>query len=218
MIAKEIFKVWAPSNVKWIDWVRPVPFISIDNSTQVDTVNNFTIPIIDYIDSTLGDTAYIIDLPGYESIIEGLGFAKLGFRPIPLFNATNPEPKAMSLVDNKGIQEALIWGASQLKKLKIHNEALPVFLLDSNRIMRYKMSVSVFDNSWDLYDQDIPSCEYFLNNGIKRIVVRSEKIQRDLVKILYKFQKKGVTILLSNGYELPKEVRIKKPPRKDKFH
>ena len=27
MNAKEVYKLWAPFNKKWTDWVRPVPFI-----------------------------------------------------------------------------------------------------------------------------------------------------------------------------------------------
>jgi hypothetical protein len=218
MNGKNIYKLWAPKNAKWVDWVRPVPFIGIIQVKQFSTQHNFEIVNISYIDKSIRDTAYIVDLPDYESIVEGIGFAKKGFRPIPLYNGTTPQPNAMSLVDNNAIQEALVWGASQLKRIAIDDGALPVFLLDSNRLLRFKMNASIFDNSWDLYEQDIPSCEYFLKNGITKIVVRAEKVQRDLARILYKFQKKGILILLTNGYEKPRVIRIKKPPRKDKFH
>ena len=215
---KDIFKLWAPLNTKWVDWVRPVPFIGISTIQQTNIPHKYEIPTINYIDKTVKDTAYIMDLPGYESIVEGMGLAELGFRPIPLYNGTIPQPKAMALVDNSGIQEVLIWGTSVLEKLNIPSDALPVFLLDSNRLLRFKMQLSIFDNSWDIYDQDIPSCEYFRINGISKIVVRADKINRDLAKILYKFQRKGITIYLCNGYDKPKEYHIKKPPRKDKFH
>jgi len=218
MTDKDVFKSWSPINAKWVNWVKPVPFIGITGGKQTDISYNFRIVKIEYIEELSKDTAYIIDLPGYTSIMEGLGFAQLGLRPISLYNGTNPQSGAMSLVDNKEIQNALLWGARELEKMKIEDNALPVFLLDSNRILRFKMSASIFDNSWDIYEQDIPSYECFSNNGIRKIIVRGEKIQRDLAKILYKFQKKGMTIFLANGYEPPKEVRIKKPPRKDKFH
>ena len=99
--------------------------------------------------------------------------------------------------------------------MEISNDAPPTFLLDSNRMNRFKMNVSVFDNSWDIYAQDLPSAEYFLKNGINKIIVRGEKIQKDLRKILYKFQKKGIKILYTNGYEEPKGVKIKKTLEKD---
>ena len=218
MTNKDIFKLWAPINAKWTDWVRPVAFIELNHLTEINFHHKFEIPNINYIDELASNTAYIIDLPSYDGIMEGLGFARLGYRPIPLYNGTNPQSNAMALVDNKGIQDALVWGALQLEKMEINENALPVFLVDSNRLLRFKMNSSVYDNSWDLYDQDLPSYEYFLKNGIDRIVVRGEALQRDLKRILYKFQKNGISILLTNGYEKTKKIHIRKPPRKDKFH
>ena len=76
------------------------------------------------------------------------------------------------------------------------------------------MDVSIFDNSWDAYAQDLPSSEYFLENGIDKIIIRSETIQKDLNKILFKFQKKGIKILFTDGYEKPKNVKLRKPHTK----
>lgn len=213
MTGRDIFKVWAPVESRWVDWVRPVPFIAINESYTNGTIN-FSIPNINYINELPENTAIILDTPGYDSVKEGLALAKLGFRPIPLYNGTNEQYGAMALVDNHTIEHALVWGASELKTIKISKDAPPVFLLDSNRTHRFKMNVSVFDNSWDLYNQDIPSAEYFLKNGINKIIVRGEKIQKDIIRILYKFQQKGITILFTNGYEEPKVTIIKKPPRK----
>lgn len=210
MIGKDIFKIWAPIGAKWIDWVRPVLFIAINYSYKPNAIINFTIPDINYINELPENTAIFLDLPSHDSVEEGLALAKFGFRPIPLYNGTNEQHGSMALVDNHAIENALIWGADEIQKLNIPNDAPPAFLLDSNRMHRFKMNVSVFDNSWDLYDQDIPSAEYFLKNGINKIIVRGEKIQKDLIKILYKFQKKGIKILWTVGYEKPKDVIIKK--------
>lgn len=211
MTGKDIFKIWAPAGSRWIDWIRPVLFIEISNYTNTNLSTNFTIPNINYISKLHDNTAIFLDLPGYESVKEGVALAKFGFRPIPLYNGTIEQQGAMALVENHNIESALVWGAEEIKKLKITKTAPPTFLLDSNRTHRFKMSVSVFDNSWDLYDQDIPSAEYFLKNGINTIIVRGEKIEKDLTKIFYKFQKKGITIYFTNGYETPKKVSIKKP-------
>jgi len=204
MTGKDIFKIWAPVGSKWTDWARPVPFITINELYKINSIMNFTIHGINYINGTQKNTAVILDLPGCDSIKEGVALAVLGFRPIPLYNGTNEQKGAMALVDNHSIASALIWGASELEKLKININAPPAFLLDSNRTHRFKMNDSVFDNSWDLYDQDIPSAEYFINNEINKIIVRGETIQKDLLRILYKFQKKGITILFTNGYEEPR--------------
>ena len=214
MKGKDIYKIWAPSEAKWTQWLRPVPFVQIDNELKINEFCNFFIPTINYIKEIPTDTAIIVDIPSYSGIKEGIALARIGFRPIPLYNGTNEQPGAMPVVDNNSIEMALIWGAMELEKIKIENDAPPVFLLDSNRMHRFKMDVSVFDNSWDIYDQDMPSAEYFLKNGIRKIVVRGEKIQKDLRKILYKFQKKKIKILFTDGYKEPEEIVVKKPPHK----
>ena len=211
MVGKDIFKIWAPVGAKWIDWVRPVPFIEINDYTKTNEFCDFRISNIDYIKEFSVDTAIIVDLPSYNSIKEGLGLAKLGFRPIPIYNGTNEQEGTISNVTNHAIELGLIWGASELNKIKISNDAPPAFLLDSNRMHRYKMDISIFDNSWDIYPQDIPSAEYFIKNGINKIIIRGKSIQKDLNKILYKFQQKGIRILFTDGYEEPKEIILKKP-------
>ena len=203
MTGRDIFKIWAPAGARWAEWVRPVHFVAIDNVKQVNRVCNFTIPNITYINELKADTAVILDIPGHDGIEEGLALAKLGFRPIPLYNGTNEQQGAMALVDNHTIRIALIWGALELKKLNIADNAPPVFLLDSNRTHRFKMNVSVFDNSWDLYSQDMPSYDYFLEKGINKIIVKGETIQKDLAKLLSNYQKKGIKILFTNGYDNP---------------
>ena len=215
MTGKDIYIIWAPIEAKWVDWVRPVPFVGINEAFLGYKLDDFEIPKINYIKDVTKDTAIIIDLPGNNSIKEGLAVAKLGFRPIPIYNGTDEQEGAIATVDNKDIKIGLVKGALELKKMQFDNDAPPAFLLDSNRMNRYKMNPSVFDNSWDIYAQDMPSAEYFLKNGISKIVVRSESIQKDLKKILYSFQKKGINIFLANGYENPKKIILKKPREKD---
>ena len=43
--------------------------------------------------------------------------------------------------------------------------------------------------------------EYFIENGISKIIVVGEFIQRDLRAILYKFQQKGIEIFEVDPYE-----------------
>ena len=106
-----------------------------------------------------------------------------------------------------------MWGAQELQKIKRVNHATPVFLLDANRLNRYKVNPSIFDNSWDIYPQDIPSPHYFLKQGITKIIVRGNQLHPDLSKVLYKYQKNHIQILFTNGYEEPKIVKIKKPKK-----
>ena len=216
MDGKEIFKIWAPTSAKWTDWVRPVPFIEIKDDMKIYEYTSYEKTKIYYADEYRTDTAYIIDLPGGDSIEEGISLAEIGYRPIPIFNGTNQEGNAMATMDNHIVSIGLIWGAEYLKNIKLDENAAPAFLVDTNRLNRKRIDLSVFDNSWDVYHQDLPTAEYFLNNGIKNIVVRSrEKIEIDLKVILYKYQKKGLKIYFTNGIEDEKLVKIRKPKVKE---
>jgi len=178
---------------------------------EINQIMNYTIPSVCYLKEIQADTAIILDLPGYESIMEGLALAMLGWRPVPLFNGTNEQQGAIPLVENHGIERALVWGAHELNEIKTDISAPPAFLLDSNRMHRYKPQESYFDNSWDLFNQDMPTAEYFKNNEITKIIVRGETINKDLAKILYELQQKAITIMFTQGYEPPEKILVKKP-------
>lgn len=209
MIGKEIYKIWAPENTKWTNWVRPVPFVAIDMYNRRNEFNDFYIPQNIFLNSEMKNTAIIIDLPEYQSIEFGIALTKFGFRPIPVYNGTIEQDGALATTNNYSVEPALIWGANELNKIELKQDANPAFLLDKNRTNRYKMNQTIFDNSWDIYGQDIPSADYMKNNDIETVIVIGDSIQRDLRKILYKYQKKGIKIFLSNGYEMPKKVKVK---------
>lgn len=216
MKGRDVYKVWAPTSVRWVDWVRPVPFVGIDHPKVIREFIDYDIPEVFYVDKLRNDTAFFIDIDGVDSIKEGISLANIGYRPIPLFNGTTQTSGAVATTNNEIVEELLIWGAYELKNIKIKNDAPPAFLLDVNRLNRYKSSVSVFDNSWDIYHQDVPSYKYLLDKGINRVVVRGEKkINEDLQKILYKYQKNGIQILFTDGYSEGKEVKVKKPKTVD---
>lgn len=213
MTGREAFKIWAPAGEPWVDWVRPVPFVAMRGAGAPGGAG-LVIPPIAYAADAPADTALVVDLPGAEGVREGLALARLGFRPVPLYNGTSPQPGAMALVETAAIENALRQGAAELEKTDIPHDAPPAFLLDSNRTHRYRMDPAIFDNSWDIYDQDMPSADCLLAGGIRRLVVRGTAIQRDLARILYKYQKKGLAILFTKGYEPPETRLLRKPRRK----
>lgn len=215
MTGKEVYKKWTPTGKRWVDWVRPVPFIGIDSPYQVHEFIDDSIPKIFYVNNLSKDTAIIIDIEGVDSIKEGIALAHLGYRPIPIFNGTNPSIGVSSTTNNAMIEPLLVWGALELEKIVLEEDAPPVFLLDRNRLNRYKIDPSIFDNSWDIYPQDIPSPDYFLQNGITKIVVRGNQLSRDLKKVLYPYQKKNIKILFTKGYEEAREIKIKKIKEKE---
>ena len=209
MRGKEIYKIYAPNGAKWTDWVRPVPFVAIDTYNRK--------PIADWMERKAmflknyqQDTAIFVDLPGKESIELSIDLAYKGYRPIPIFNGTDEQQGSQATTNTYLIESCLINGSEKLKNIKLDNNANPAFLLDSYRTNRYRAKESIFDNSWDLYKQDIPSAEYFKQNGITKIIIVGDVIQRDLKKIFLKFQEKGIDIYLTDGYTFPQKVKLTK--------
>ena len=88
MTGKELFRIWAPVGKKWVDWVRPVPFVMMGECSKIYNMTDSVIQAADYIDAKFKNAAVIVDLPGVESVKEGIALAKSGFRPIPVFNGT----------------------------------------------------------------------------------------------------------------------------------
>ena len=196
MTNKECYRIWAPCGKKWSDWVRPVPFIAAQANVKGYHLGELSIPMIDFIDESFHQAAIIVDLPGDESVEVGLALARRGYRPVPIYNGTIEQENARATVDNQTVGAALLWGAEVLKEIEIAEDALPAFLVDKNRLHRFKVDTGVFDNSWDVYPQDLPSADYFLKNGIHKIIVISNSMSKDLKAIFRKFKKKNIQICL----------------------
>ena len=50
MTKKEVYKIWAPSKLKWSNWVRPVPFVDLDKNNKILEIVDYNFPSIYYID------------------------------------------------------------------------------------------------------------------------------------------------------------------------
>lgn len=209
MNGKEIYKIYAGDAAKWTNWIRPVPFVAIDTYDR-KPITNWVDRKVMFIDEYQKDVAIFIDLPEQESIELGISLAKLGYRPIPVFNGTDAQAGAEATTDTYLVERALINGAEKLKNIHLNNDANPAFLLDSYRTNRYRANESIFDNSWDLYKQDIPTADYFKQNRITKIIVVSSDIQKDLKKIFLKFQENGIEFYITDGYIKPQKVILKK--------
>jgi len=208
MTGKDIYKIYAPFEAKWTNWVRPVPFVAIDTYNRKN-IRNLVERKISFIDKYQSDIAIFVDLPNIESIEYGIALARIGYRPIPVFNGVDEQVNATATTNTYIVEESLISGAQKLEKIKIEKNANPVFLLDSQRTNRYRKNESIFDNSWDLYGQDIPSPDYFKKNGINKIIIIGEKIQKDLRKIFFKFDKE-FEFFITDGYSSLKRIVLKK--------
>lgn len=215
MTGKEVYKIYAPIGAKWTEWIRPVPFVAIDTYHR-KPINNWLDRKAIFLEKYQKDTAIFVDLQAKESIELSIDLAHVGYRPIPVFNGTDEQEGAQATTDTYIVESCLINGSEKLKNISLENDANPAFLLDSTRTNRYRAKASIFDNSWDLYGQDIPSAKYFKQNGITKIIVIGNEIQRDLRKIFFKFQDVGIDFFLTDSYLPAKKVILRKN-LKEKF-
>lgn len=215
MNGEEIYKIYAPIDAKWTEWIRPVPFVAISTYNRTPAINWIDRKIT-FLNQYEPGTAIFVDLPGEESIELGIALAYLGYRPIPIFNGTDEQEGSKATTDTYLIEKHLINASEKLKNINLKKDANPVFLLDSSRMNRYKANESVFDNSWDLYKQDIPSLEYFKKNNIYKIIIVGNEVERDLRKIFFEFQNAGIQFYLTNTYSTAQNIRLKKTI-KEKF-
>jgi hypothetical protein len=202
----EAYKIWAPDGAQWTAWAKPVLFMSVPQGVA----ESIEIPAINWSVPT-GGTAVVVDLPGSDAVFEGLGLAKMGFRPVPIYNGVNAPSGTIPIVDVSEIVGTLYGGASVLRTLNIPDNAPPVFLLDSQRMKDGKVP-GRYDNRWLVFPQDMPSASYVMNKGISSVVVRSGSISHDLAHILRRYQEKGIQILLCDG-NVTKEVQVSAPSR-----
>lgn len=211
MTSKEVYRIWAPQGIKWTGWVRPVPFIEAGEAFKQYHVSFSDFPGVDVSADTYRDAALIVDLPGMDSVAYGIELAKKGYRPVPIFNGVMEQENARAIVDNQSVMFALINGAEELAEIEIDKEAPPAFLLDSNRLHRHRIDVSIFDNSWDIYMQDMPSADFLIKNGIRKVIVIGDSVGKDLKKILYPYQKKKIEIYKKKEFEEPRRIKLRKP-------
>jgi len=194
---QQLFNIWTPQESNWSSFAKPVLFYSIEGPAQ-----GFLQPMpISYVAAGQTDTAIILDVPGASAVTESLSLARLGFRPVPLFNGNSVSLGQIELVDTASIKTALCLGGMQLASIPLASNARPVFLLDSNRLLDKYAAPGMFDNRWNLYAHDLPSANYFLGAGIKKIIIRNNDghILADLAPILFNFQQAGIEILVQQS-------------------
>lgn len=203
----ETYKIWAPDNAVWTQWAKPVLFMRPPAHERKELI----VPTIDWIPQADYHTMMIADLPGEKGVEEGLAFARLGYRPVPLYNGVYGARASSMIVPVEDIVAALYKGADVLKAYNIQSDAPPVFLLDSNRMKGAGKTPGKYDNRWCVFPQDMPSASFLLKEQIQNIIVYSDEIQNDLSHILRRYQEQGIKIHLYNGRESLKEIAVVKP-------
>lgn len=220
---EEVHRIWSPPQAVWSPWVKPVLFAFMDSQFDVRPAHAANIEL-DWVPAPEA-TAIIIDLPGEDGVLWGMEVARLGYRPIPVYNGlpfpvnekmSAPETRSCSTVAVAPILGALYRESETLERLHLSPEAPPAFLLDADRSKaRVRPAPGIFDNRSVCFETDFPSPAFMASHGIHRAVVvqRNSKIARDLTAILVSWQQAGIEILRKKAGDQasPSQVRVERP-------
>ena len=207
---EDAFAVWAPDDVLWSRWAKPIAFVQWNEIADGATVQGESraMPASPHLDS-----AVVVDLPGAEAVSAGLALAASGFRPIPLFNGTSG-PSAV--VDVSPITRALRDGVESLKGLALSPDAPPAFLLDSDRTGTSPPDAGAYDNRWVALPQDFPSASLLRSRGISHATLLQKGslvIPPDLAHVLRRWQESGIRIRVADvaSGRTAEDVAVPKP-------
>jgi hypothetical protein len=220
---KEGYEVWARRGSTWSDWVSPVPFTA-ENFAAKPVGGQANTAYEKLGTATERGTAVVIDLPGPESVRNAMEFARAGFQPVPILNAS-PAPVARvtgetrsAMVDTAPVDRELALASEELAALPMAPDAPPAFFIDGNRMSARPQDKSrPFDNRWICYPQDFPSGAKLRERGISRVVViqPSSVIAEDLRDVLAEWQRDGITIFTRLRHDRAREVKVdvREPPK-----
>jgi hypothetical protein len=219
----EVYRVWAPPEIPWSRWVKPVLFSLMDSRFEVRApkMNQFN---TNWVPRPGAAVAMVVDVPGEAGVLWGVQLARSGYRPVPLYNALpfppskrmSPETRPESTVDAESIMAALFRETPALKEIHLSEEAPPAFLLDANRrTARNAPSPGRFDNRSVCFSTDFPSAAFLFSRHIKEVIVvqRGNDVAGDLLLVLLEWQKAGIHLLRKDPADMapPKSVLLEPP-------
>lgn len=149
---------------------------------------------LDWVPPAADGVALVLDLPGEHAVRAGIDLARLGYHPVPLFNATDgPNP----VLDVGPIERALFEGADDIAAASFHDRTPPAFLLDSRRLSVKRPGPGKYDNRWMTFPQDFPSGAMLRAHGIHSVLlIRHDGRQpdSDLRQVLLRWKKAGLQL------------------------
>jgi hypothetical protein len=216
MSCAEIWEAWAPADVLWSQWAKPVLIAQLaEIASAAGARLDWQSLDLSALPRSSDRTALVVELPGALSISYGLALAKRGFRPVPLFNGCVGRA---AVVPTEPLQAAMVTGAMELQEMTIDSAAPPAFLLDAHRL-RAAGSVrpGQFDNRWMTFPQDFPSGALLKSQLIESVVLLQdeEAVDDDLAHVLLRWKESGVRIMLQNrgAMSKPRPLNVLRPPR-----
>jgi hypothetical protein len=168
-----IYAAWAPAGSPWSRWAKPAVFAHIPADLELRHPPVVAAGVSMY-PAAHDRRALVIDLPGTQAVATGLGLARCGYRPVPLFNACPPAPEDVArmigtAVDTRAVLEALVTSSPELAGLGLPASAPPAFLLDAQRqAPGVFVGERMFDNRSVVFPADFPSATFLRNENIRR--------------------------------------------------
>lgn len=191
----------------WSPWAKAAPFVQLPGATPPPAIDARpdTSELAAALAASAAGCAIVVSVPGPDAISLGLEFAKLGYRPVPLFNACSPRPRArlastLLAVDTDAIVASLLAAADRLVLLNagLAPNAPPAFLVDSRRsVPRVAIEPHVFDNRSVVFASDFPSAKFLRSHGITRALLIQDvapEIGRDLLAALQPWRRDGLVV------------------------
>jgi hypothetical protein len=200
MDRRGLFEIWAPSHGRWSPWAKPVLFAHLDAVAGLPAIDIPEIRLPSDRANAAG-TAIVVDLPGLESIGLSLELARLGFRPVPLFNACPAPPGFLGevvpeLVPATLLLPALVQAADRLKSIDLPEDSAPAFLLDANRLAEGKpLARGSFDNRWVVFATDLPSARFLVQHQITSVELIHRGVPGDdVLDVLRDWNRAGIPL------------------------
>src|SRR5947208_11636408 len=78
---EEIFSVWAPDGSLWSRWAKPVLFAHLDSALSQIPVQAAAADM-SWAPPPAEKTAFVLDLPAAEGVLNGFALATLGYHPV----------------------------------------------------------------------------------------------------------------------------------------
>jgi len=216
MTNEELFDIWAPSDVVWSAWVKPVLFAqSIPPRADVAPAEEWRDTDVTWAPEPHEHAALVVDLPGGQAMRTGLALAARGYRPVPLFNTCHSHS---AVVPMEPILELLTRSAPYLAGLFLADDAPPAFLLDADR-MRGTATPrpGLFDNRWLVFPQDFPSANFLQGhaaNSVLLVQAYAGQPQSDLAHVLLRWQQAGLRLQIvapGSGVSGPQPLQVQRP-------
>ncbi len=215
----EHYSIWAPNERVWSQWAKPVLF-AFCRTRPPTAAPSSEWPVLPL--SAERATALLLDLPREQAILHGIGAARAGHWPVPLFNCADGPGATLSLAR---MLERLAAGTKELSELRnsLPADAPPAFLVDSRRMAPDRpLEAGSFDNRYILLPQDFPSAGFLTAHGVRRILWLRSAVEQpdrfgkertgDLAHVLRRWQDGGLEIRCGDVETGQTEaIRVKRP-------